>query len=339
MISVWKYHTEVRPLDKATWQYWHIVHRYQVFGRSSFKAGIEDNRDRTWENEEQIMDIMYNIFMKVSNWQLRQFVSLDRLFIALDALVNIGEMNTSLPLFAIKQICHHLTVEKVQDCRNGNKSRYNRIKYLENNFYGVDVTSSKLWLATFWLQQGDYSKALHNINDVLSAIPPYALYFSAYSIQTNIDSRRRYNEMYCNYSSDLITKAREAWLFDLRMTQKDYDFVSRAIQIELYYCDPEIGIFMPPMAYAYYLMFLCYNGMEQYDNRDYALSQLIDTVSDNERSLGFKSSAYNITGHCLLITGQLDMARSFFVQSTQFSRCLSSVFDKYNTAYIYLSHM
>ena len=294
---------------------------------------------RIWENEEQIMCIIDRLRGGVSDGSLHHFFTLDKMLVALDALVDIGEIRTSLPLFAIKQVCQLITVKNVYDLRHGNKSRYNRITNLDKNVYGADIASSKLWLATFWLQHGNYRRSLQNINDVLSAIPPYAFYFNEVSIRTNIDSIRRYNDIYSNDSSDFITKAREAWLIDIYMTQKDYDFVPRAIQIELNYCDPEMGILISPFTYAYYLMFLSYDGLEQYDNRDRALRQLIDTVNDNEKSTAFQNTECNITGHCLLMTGQLDMARDFFVRSAQISKRVSSVFDKYNAAYIYLSHM
>ena len=284
------------------------------------------------------MDIMSQVTCEVSERTLCQFVSLGRMLVALDSFANIREMRTSLPLFAIKHICQLLTVEEVSDFRHGNKSRYNHIMHLDKNVYGGDVTSSKLLLATYWLQHGDYSKSLHSINDALSSIPPYALYYSGIII-SNIESKCLYNDMYRNDDSDVTTIAREAWLFDIHMKKMDYGFVPRAIQIELYYCDPEIGIYIPQMTYAFYLMFICYHGLEQYDKRDRALRQLIDTVSDSERSLGFRNSSFNIAGHCLLMTGQLDMARYFFTRSTRITQEISSVFDKYNAAYIYLSNM
>ena len=227
---------------------------------------------RMWENEEQIMDIMSQVKCEVSERTLCQFVSLGRMLVALDSFANIREMRTSLPLFAIKHICQLLTVEEVSDFRHGNKSRYNHIMHLDKNVYGGDVTSSKLLIATYWLQHGDYSKSLHSINDALSSIPPYALYYSGIII-SNIESKCLYNDMYRYDDSDVTTIAREAWLFDIHMKKMDYGFVPRAIQIELYYCDPEIGIYIPQMTYAFYLMFLCYHGLEQYDNRDRALRQ------------------------------------------------------------------
>ena len=41
----------------------------------------------------------------------------------------------------------------------------------------------------------------------------------------------------------------------------------------------------------------------QYDNRDRALRQLMDTVNDRERCGLFRYHSYNIAGHCMLIAG------------------------------------
>ena len=114
----------------------------------------------------------------------------------------------------------------------------------------------------------------------------------------------------------------------------------RAIQIELDYCDKYIGVFISPFAYTYYLMFLCYHGLGQYVNRDRALRQLVDTVNDDERCGAFRHHSYNITGHCLLMAGCVDIARVMFLQSAQFRRSMRlPIFDNYNAAYKYLSLM
>ena len=69
----------------------------------------------------------------------------------------------------------------------------------------------------------------------------------------------------------------------MTITQREYPFVPRAIQIELDHCDPIIGVKISPLTYAYYLMFMCYHRLGQYDDMDRALRQLVDTVNDRER--------------------------------------------------------
>ena len=208
---------------------------------------------------------------------------------------------------------------------------------MSRKVYGTDIATSKLWLATFLLQQRDYYKSLQNVNDVLSSIPPYVLYHST-RIMSGEDSKQLYIDRYCGRHTGILCRAKEAWLFDMHITHSEYSFVSRAIQIELDYCDPNIGVLISPFTYAYYLMFLCYRGLGQYDNRDRALRQLVDTANDDER-LGVNiDDSYNIAGHCLLMAGNVDMARDMFLESVRYTQPEPTV-DKHNAAYKYLSLM
>ena len=95
--------------------------------------------------------------------------------------------------------------------------------------------------------------------------------------------KQLYIDRYCGRNTDVLCRAKEAWLFDMCITLNEYYFVPRAIQIELDNCDPDVGVYISPFLYAYYLMFLCYHGLGQYDNRDCALRLLVDTVNDRER--------------------------------------------------------
>ena len=88
-------------------------------------------------------------------------------------------------------------------------------------------------------------------------------------------------------------------------------------------------------------MFLCYHGLGQYENRDYALREMASTVFKPpfERCSGEMHYSFNIVGHCFLVAGQVDMARLCFTFSTMFSRLMGDVYDKYNSAYHYLSYL
>ena len=85
-------------------------------------------------------------------------------------------------------------------------------------------------------------------------------------------------------------------------------------------------------------MFLCYHGLGKYDNRDRALRQLVDIANDKERNGVFRHHSYNIAGHCMLMAGNVDMARDMFLKSVRFTH-QAPVLDKYNAAYKYLSLM
>ena len=250
-----------------------------------------------------------------------------------------GRFSTSLTILAIRKICCFIVIQKLHNtsCRS-NKYVHYHMTLLSRNVYGIDIATSKLWLATFLLQQGDYCKSLQNVNDVLSSIPPYVLYHSGLSIKSGEDSKQLYLDMHCGRNTDILCRAKEAWLLDMCITLNEYSFVPRAIQIEFDHCDPSVGVDISPIIYAYYLMFLCYHGLGQYDNRYRALRQLMDIVNDIERCGAYRYHAYNVAGHCLLIAGDVEMARDMFLKSAQFthSRRLP-IFDKYNAAYKYLS--
>ena len=257
------------------------------------------------------------------------------------ALVRLNaEENTpaSLSVFVIRRLCLLIATRKLYTSSNQcNKYVHYHMALLSRNIFGTDVVGSKLWLATFLLQQGDYDGSLQNVNDVLSSIPPYALYYSG-GIESGDDSKQLYVDRYCGRNTDILCRAKESWLFDMRITHSEYSFVPRAIQIELDHCDTRIGVYISPFVYAYYLMFLCYHGLGQFGNRDRALRQLVDTSNDDERNGVFKHHSYNIVGHCMLIAGDVGMARDMFLQSAWFTQ-LSPVADKYNAVYKYLSLM
>ena len=252
-----------------------------------------------------------------------------------------AEENTpaSLSVFVIRRLCLVIATRKLYTSSNQcNKYVHYHMNLLSRNIFGTDVVTSKLWLATFLLQHGDYDGSLQNVNDVLSSIPPYALYYSGTGIKSGDDSKQLYIDRYCGRNMDILCRAKEAWLFDMRITHSEYSFVPCAIQIELQHCDPCLGVKISPFTYAYYLVFLCYHGLGQYNNRDRALRQLVDTVNDRERCGAFRHYSYNIAGHCMLMAGYVQMARDMFLRSVQFTHQLPVV-DKYNDAYKYLSLM
>ena len=217
---------------------------------------------------------------------------------------------------------------------------YFYMKSLDKNIYGTDIASCKLWLSTFLLQMRDYSGSLRIINYVLSSIPPYAQYYSMRTNSINCFSKQLYVDRYCTQNSNIKKRAKEACLNDMFFTQEEYPVLPRAIQVELCYSRKGIGVFISPFTYAYYLMFLCYHGLGQYDNRDRALRQLVETVNDIERCSVVRYYSYNIAGHCMLMAGCVEMARNMFLESARYTHCdRSHVLDKYNSAYKYLSLM
>ena len=296
------------------------------------------HKRRLLNNDEITMNFILTTMLDFFN---RKWCTYESIFAALLRLDAEGKVLTSLSLFLMGRLCLLIATRKLYNyVHQGNKYVHYHMTLLSRNVYGTDIATSKLWLATFLLQRGDYYRSIQNVNDVLSSIPPYALYFSGTGIKSGEDSKQLYVDRYCDRNTDVLCRAKEAWLFDMTITHSEYSFVPRAIQTELDYCDPRVGVFISPFTYVYYLIFLCYHGLGQYDNRDRALRQLVDTVKDRERCAVLGYYSYNIAGHCLLMAWNVEMARYMFLRSAQLTnRQRSRAFDKYNAAYKYLSLM
>ena len=130
----------------------------------------------------------------------------------------------------------------------------------------------------------DYTLSLRIVNQVLTNISPFALYFNGINLcDVSDETKERSVDMFSGYDARVTERARRAWMFDLRIMSLDMDMVPAAIQVELIHCDKTIGVLLSPFVCAYYLMFLNYRDLSQYDNRDRALRQLIDVVKEPEQ--------------------------------------------------------
>ena len=153
-------------------------------------------------------------------------------------------------------------------------------------------------------------------------------------ILSSIESKSLYGRLYQDLDTDITERTRTSWLMDLRFTKDMMENVPSAIQIELSFCDLSVGVCISPFTLAYYLMFLCYDELRQYEDRDRALRLLVDVVNNPEQRGYFCYYSFNIAGHCLLLAVQIDNAHDMFIRSYKFTqRCVS---EKYNSALQYL---
>ena len=142
--------------------------------------------------------------------------------------------------------------------------------------------------------------------------------------------------MFSRNDTHVIERARKAWMFELRIMQLYMDMVPVAVQIELKHCDNYLGVHFSPFIFAYFIMFLSYCGLRQYDNRNRALRQLIDIVNDTKQCGDNRHIAYNIAGHCLLSVAEPEQARhNMFIRSYEFTLPYPA-FHRYNSAQYYL---
>ena len=107
------------------------------------------------------------------------------------------------------------------------------------------------------------------------------------------------------------------------------------IQIELYFCDPKLGVIVSPFTLSYYLLFICHHELRQFDDRDRALRHLVDVANNSEQNGENKHHSYNMAGHCLLIAGEIGQARYMFNMSRHFTKAKPPL-DRYNATTWYL---
>ena len=132
-----------------------------------------------------------------------------------------------------------------------------------------DISTCKLTCAILLYNTGDYQWILCIINQVLSSIPPFALDY-----HDILQTWELYWDVYRNSSVAIIQKAKTAWMFEMIFPEDMSNFLPLAIKIELYF--KRFSVKLSPFTSAYYLQFLCYFDLHQYENRDRALEQLVD---------------------------------------------------------------
>ena len=218
-----------------------------------------------------------------------------------------------------------------------NKVIYRLHRNVKNAAISLDISTIKLRYAMVLLIKRDYISTLTLVNRVLSSIPPYAMYISDCRVWSNDDAKGFYVDMFINSDTSQIQRMKKAWLVDLEFVKQTADGLPLAIQIELYFSDDPVGVWISPYICAYYLIFLCFHELGEYDKRDRALQHLIEVVNNEVQRGTLFHHSYNITGHCLLVVGDIDRARDMFTLSYELSRMIQP-YDKYNSAPWYLQN-
>ena len=195
-------------------------------------------------------------------------------------------------------------------CVTGNKDVYQLCRTAQNDNWSFDISTCKLWCAILLLKRGEFLSALNIINQMLSSIPPFAMYRTGF---ISNDVTQLYVDMFLESDDTVFQRARTAWMLDLHFTENMIDMVPLAIQIEIYFSG-DFPVQLSPFTCAYYLQFLCYHKMQQYDNRDRALQQLIE-VMFNKEQCGGPCTSLSIAGHCLLLAGRRVQARAMLCVS------------------------
>ena len=245
---------------------------------------------------------------------------------------------SSLKDLVLGKVLFHIHLRSPALSRQENEDIYQLRRFAHSDPFSFNISTCRLRYAISLLMKGDYLSTLSTVNDVLSRMPPYALYYSAVRQKSvSSDVKQLYLDMCMSSNISTSEKARTAWLFDL-MINKDAPNMPLAIQIEQHFCEPPLEVLISPFTCAYYLMFLCYHELNQYNSRNRSLRQLVDVATNVHKERGLAPyPSYNIAGHCLLLAGAPIEAREMFVRS-----CLSTrdnpVINRYNSARYYLQH-
>ena len=252
---------------------------------------------------------------------------------------NTGSCKTSLMYFVTRHAFFYKMfsfislMSKSPSLNRKNKVIYDMIRHFNKS--SCDISTCKLLKATMFLMLGDYITSLHVVNDMLSSIPPYAFYFSG-GLHTSQFNTELYMDFVINSGHKVRQRAKESWLFDLKLNKRKHiSFMPAAIQIELLFSDDWTKVWLSPYTCAYYLMFLCYHGLGQYQNRDRALQLLVEVATDDTRCGKNRHRSYNIAGHCLWYVGEDARARDMFSRSCNWSS-RHPEFDVFNSARHYL---
>ena len=245
-----------------------------------------------------------------------------------------GRYATSLAPLVLR---YYVLMSKIPHRVSGNHVMYKLGRLAHSDAASVDISTCKLWYAMVLLMRTDYATCLRTVNDVLSRIPPYALYMSGLQLRSSRESITLYERVYLQSDADAVERLRTSWLQDLHFYKNMLLNINLplAIHVELSVCDETIGMLVSPFVFAYYLMFLCHHELHQYDDRDRALRLLVDTANHLEQGGTLCQRSLNIAGHCLFLVGRKDRAREMFIESYQLTRTHPPL-DKFNSAILYL---
>ena len=211
-------------------------------------------------------------------------------------------------------------------------------QFAHNQSASFDLSSHKIWYAIALLMNGDYKVTLRNVNHILSTILPFVLYETPAETSA---AEILYVEEFENSDFETRQRAQKAWMFNMEFTKSNSDSLPLAIQIELYFCHVVYRcVRISPFICLYYLLFLCYHKLQQYEDRDRALRQLERVANDDLKNglLINKHHAYNIAGHCLLVAEEKDRARDMFRLSHWYLTIKCPSLGQYNSAMWYIQN-
>ena len=248
---------------------------------------------------------------------------------------------TPLKDFVIKQYLQRFEIRGLTSLCPGNRKTYQFQKI--SKALSIDVSTVHLWHSFFLFVKGAYTETLITVNQMLSNITPFTLYFRPNDTDNHFsgstEAKELYKDIFGESRKTISQRAKRAWLFDVQCFNDMSPIMPLAIQIELEMCKHlRCVVELSPFACAYYLMFLCYHELRQYDERDHALRQLLDVVNNPMQSGTIPYRNINIAGHCLFMAGKTTQARHFFIGSYKLTKFLP-LHKTLNSAAFYLRRL
>ena len=286
------------------------------------------NRENLLRNDQCMKVKMSSLNNLCMNLPLTKVPSMVRQFSNLACKTHLNTVMLRQYLFQM----HRNSLMHIRD--PGNKGICQLFRSAQSDVYSCDISTCKLWYAMLLCVKGFNLLCLDIVNQVLSSIPPYAMYQNDFD-KAGDELKQLYVDMFLDSDITITQRARKAWMFNLIITKYMTNLVPFALQIELYFSH-NVPVRFSPFTCAYYLQFLCYHRMHQYENRDRTLRQLIEVVNNRKQChSGEPHTSYNILGHCMLLAGKRDQAREMFYRS-YFNSQNDLLFHSHNSAPWYL---
>ena len=177
----------------------------------------------------------------------------------------------------------------IHRCCLENSGVYKLYRNAKTDICSFDISTCKLLSVIKLNMKGDFSATLDLVNQVLSNIPPFALFFDDLTIRAGEEALELYVDFFIEENITVFQRARKAWMFNMNFVKDMNDAMPIAIKIELLFCHQSLEVIsISPFTCAYYLQFLCYHDTHQFDNRESALQQLIDAVHDVKQCGNFQ---------------------------------------------------
>ena len=99
---------------------------------------------------------------------------------------------------------YHVFMSNIPHRVKGNCDAYKLRQLVQSDAASVYTSTCKLWYTMLLLMRSDYTACLRTVNDLLSRIPPYALYMSYRLLRSSMESKSIYEHVYLQSDADKV---------------------------------------------------------------------------------------------------------------------------------------